>query len=184
MPKSKRNKVVALTKVKQRGRAGKEDLIGKIREAVDEYRNAYVVSFTNIRSGPFKVIAKQWREDSRFFLGKNKVMQVALGKAPEDEPADNTHLLSRYMRGQVCLLLSNKGKEAIEKRFKEIAESQEDFACAGTKAAYTVFLQKGTDSLDGYSHSLYTTLNLLGLPIKLNYQKLELIADVYVCREG
>ena len=51
------------------------------------------------------------------------MMQVALGKAPEDEPADNTHLLSRYMRGQVCLLLSNKGKEANEKRFKEIAES-------------------------------------------------------------
>jgi mRNA turnover protein 4 len=57
------------------------------------------VSFTNIRSGPFKVVANNWREDSKFFLGKNKVMRVALGKKPEDEAADNTHLLSRYMRG-------------------------------------------------------------------------------------
>ena len=57
MPKSKRNKVVAMTKVKSKGRAGKEELVGKVREAVEEYRNAFVVSFENIRSGPFKVIA-------------------------------------------------------------------------------------------------------------------------------
>ena len=141
MPKSKRNKVVALTKVKSKGRAGKEDLVVKVRESLEEYKNAFVVSFENIRSGPFKVIAGQWREDSKFYLGKNKVMQVALGKKPEDEPADNTHLLSKYMRGQVCLLLSNKGKEAIEKRFGEIEASHEDFATAGTKATYTVFLK-------------------------------------------
>ena len=107
MPKSRRNKVVALTKVKSKGRAGKEDLVAKVREAVEEYKNAYVVSFQNIRSGPFKVVANQWREDSRFYLGKNKVMMVALGKKPEEEPADNTHLLSKYLRGQVCVLLSN-----------------------------------------------------------------------------
>ena len=57
MPKSKRNKVVALTKVKSKGRPGKEDLVKKVREAVEEYKNSFVVSFENIRSGPFKVIA-------------------------------------------------------------------------------------------------------------------------------
>ena len=56
MPKSKRNKVVALTKTKTKGKSGKEELVAKVREAVEEYRNAYVVSFSNIRSGPFKVI--------------------------------------------------------------------------------------------------------------------------------
>ena len=154
MPKSKRNKVVALTKVKSKGRAGKEDLVVKVREAVDEYRNAFVVSFTNIRSGPFKVVANSWRKDCKFFLGKNKVMQVSLGKKAEDEVADNTHLLSRYLRGQVCLLLSNLGKEAIEKRFTELDAEQEDFATAGTKATYTVFLPKGIEALDGYAFSL------------------------------
>ncbi len=58
------------------------------------------------------------------------------------------------MRGNVCLLLSNRGKEAIEKRFSEIESSHEDFATAGTKAAYTVKLDKGVDALDGYAFSL------------------------------
>ena len=88
------------------------------------------------------------------------------------------------MRGQVCILFSNKGKEAIEKRFKEMEESHEDFATAGTKAAYTVHLTKGTEALDGYAHSLEPQLQTLGLPTKLNYQKIELLSDVYVCREG
>jgi len=51
-------------------------------------------------------------------------------------------------------LLSNLGKDAIEKRFKEIEESHEDFATSGTKAAYTVKLEKGVEALDGYAHSL------------------------------
>jgi|UniRef100_A0A7S3MMV9 mRNA turnover protein 4 len=184
MPKSKRNKVVALTKVKTKGRAGKEELVTNVREAVEEYKNAFAVSYENIRSGPFKVIANTWRADSKFFLGKNKVMQVALGRAPEEEPADNTHLVSKYLRGNVCLLLTNKGKEAIEKRFKEVEDSQEDFATAGTPAAYTVFLKKGTESLEGYVHSLEPQLQMLGLPTRLNFQKIELLSDVYICREG
>ena len=82
---------------------------------MDKYKNAFVMSFENLRAGPFKTMAFHMREDSRFFLGKNKVIQVALGKTPEDEHADNTHLLSKYMRGQVALMLTNKSKEELEK---------------------------------------------------------------------
>ena len=122
------------------------------------------------------------RDHSKFFLGKNKVMQVALGKTPEDEPADNSHLLSKYLHGQVCLLLSNKSPKELEAIFKD--EAVEDYAQAGAKATYTVFLQKGTDSLDGYSHAIEPYLQKLGLPTRLNFQKIELMSDVYVCREG
>ena len=51
--------------------------------------------------------------DSKFFLGKNKVMQVALGRTPEEEEADNAHVLSRYLRGQVCLLFTDKTEKEI-----------------------------------------------------------------------
>ena len=153
MPKSKRSKVVALTKVKSKGRSGKEQLVDSVREGMDKFKNAFIISFENMRAGPFKTLAHNMREDSRFFLGKNKVIQVALGKTPEDEHADNTHLLSKYMRGQVALLLTNKGKEELEKHLAE-NEGVEDFATAGTKAAYTVFLQKGKEAFDGFTYSM------------------------------
>ena len=74
MPKSKRNKVVNLTKTKKKGRTGKEDLVEKVQEAMENYDRAFVVSYENIRAGPFKELAHSMRRDSRFFLGKNKVI--------------------------------------------------------------------------------------------------------------
>ena len=54
MPKSKRNKVVALTKVKKKGREAKEEMIEEIQKAVTTYKRCFVLSFENIRTGPFK----------------------------------------------------------------------------------------------------------------------------------
>ena len=71
------------------------------------------------------------------------------------------------MNGQVCLLLSNKTPKELQKIFEE--ETVDDFATAGTKAPYTVFLKKGTESLDGYSHSIVTYLQTLYVPVKLNF---------------
>ena len=99
MPKSKRNKVVNLTKVKSRGREGKEALVEKVQDCVGEYEHGYVINFENLRSGPFKTLQNQMHDTSKFFLGKNKVMIKALGKSPEDELEDNTAQLSKYLIG-------------------------------------------------------------------------------------
>ena len=119
-------------------------------------------------------------------------MQVALGKSPETEPADNTHLLSKvrsifnlsfqYLRGQVCILFTDKGQKEIQKYIDE--HKDPDFAKAGQKATFTVFLQKGVEAMDAYGHGMEPYLRQLGLPTKLNMQKIELLADTYVCREG
>ena len=180
MPKSKRNKIVNLTKVKKKGRDAKEELVTKVQEALEEYKMAYVVSFENMRAGPFKNLAHEMKGESKFFLGKNKVMGVALGRTPEDEHADNSHLLTRYLLGSVCLLFSNMTLEQIQKSFEEF--QTEDFAVAGQPASYTVHLEKGTKTLETYGHSMEPYFRTLGLPTKLNFQKIELLADVFVCR--
>ena len=54
MPKSKRNKIVSLTKVKGKGKAGKEELVEKVQDSIDKFENAYVLEYNNMRSGPFK----------------------------------------------------------------------------------------------------------------------------------
>ena len=120
--------------------------------------------------------------DSKFYIGKNKVVQVALGRSPEEESADNSHQLSKYMRGQVCLLFTNKSDKELQSYIETLDEP--DFAKAGTKATYTVFLQKGTEALADKGHGMETYLRQLGLPTKLNMQKIELLADTFVCREG
>jgi len=166
----------------KKGKEAKQELAKTLQNSVAEYKNAFAVSFANMRASPFKSLMHKMKADSKFFLGKNKVVQVALGKTPEAECGDNTHLLANYMRGQVCLLLTNKTKEEAEAAIAE--EKVEDFATAGMPATYTVFLGKGTEALDGYAHSLEPYLRTLGLPTKLNFQKIELVSDVYVCREG
>jgi mRNA turnover protein 4 len=85
MPKSKRNKIVNLTKVKKRGREGKEALVEKIQDCFDNYDYSYVVSFMNMRSGPFKTMQNSMHGTTKFFLGKNKVMKKALGNNSEEE---------------------------------------------------------------------------------------------------
>lgn len=78
--------------------------------------------------------------------------------------------------------MTNKKSAELEQALKE--QEVEDFASAGSKATYTVYLEKGVEALDGYGHGLEPYLKQLGLPIKLNMQKLELLSDTYVCREG
>lgn len=121
-------------------------------------------------------------DTTKFFLGKNKVMIKALGKHPEDEFEDNTAQLSRYLTGQVCIAFSSLGMKEFEKKITEF--EVEDYAQAGQKATYSVFLQKGQDALKDHSHSMETQFRKLGLPTKLNFQKIELEQDVYVCKIG
>ena len=56
MPKTKRQKVVALTKVKKQGKEAKGNWVEKVQEALDTYKNSFVLSFENMRSGPFRQI--------------------------------------------------------------------------------------------------------------------------------
>lgn len=100
MPRSKRAKVVSLSKVAKVAstkefRKAKVELI---REAVDEYKNIFIFSFANLRESKLKEVRMHWKE-SRIYRGKNTVAQVALGKTPEDEVRDNLHLLSQVRCG-------------------------------------------------------------------------------------
>ena len=45
-------------------------------------------------------------------------------------------------------------------------------------------MEKGTDALKDYGHAMETQFRTLGLPTKLNMGKIELEADVYVCKIG
>ena len=93
MPKSRRDKPLALTKTKKHGRASKERLVEDIRECVASYSSVYVFEVENMRNVKLKELREEWG-GSRFFLGKNRVMQLALGKSRDDEPKQGSSKLT------------------------------------------------------------------------------------------
>ena len=82
----------------------------------------------------------------------------------------------------MCLLFTDKTDKEVQTFINEHKEP--DYAKAGSKATFTVFLQKGIEALDAYGHGMEPYFRQLGLPTKLNMQKIELLADTFVCKEG
>ncbi|KAL4317899.1 hypothetical protein GQ457_18G019410 [Hibiscus cannabinus] len=121
----------------------------------------------------FKEFREQLKSSSRFFLGSNKVMQVALGRSASDEirPA------SAWDAG---LFLTNMPREEIESLFNNFEEN--DFARTGSIATEKVELPEGP--LDQFTHEMEPFLRKQGMPVRLNKGVVELVSDFVVCEEG
>lgn len=140
MPKSRREKVISLTRTEKKGREGKENLFRSIREALDEHRYAWVFQVENMRNTYLKDVRAQW-SDSRFFLGRTKVMSKALGSSAAEEYQDNIHLLAKLLKGTVGLLCTSHSPEVVMEWFSDYSKS--DFARAGTIAPITFVVPAG-----------------------------------------
>jgi mRNA turnover protein 4 len=100
--------------VKPGGRPKKEDLVQKVSEALDTYESVYVFKFDNLRASAIKDL-RMLHKDDRYFLGKNSVMSIALGRSPEEEPRDNLHQLSKHLTGNSGLFFTSRPrKEVVE----------------------------------------------------------------------
>lgn len=62
MPRSKRNRVVSLTKTSSKGRPLKTKMVDMLRESLDEYKHVFVLRFENMRASHFKDVRMDWRE--------------------------------------------------------------------------------------------------------------------------
>ena len=69
-----------------------------------------------------------WRE-SRIFLGKKKVAQIALGRTEEEEYKENLHLISQRLGGDSGLLFTSRSKPEVLRYFSEL--DFPEFAKAG-----------------------------------------------------
>jgi len=184
MPKSKRNKVVNLTKAKKKDKQWKEGLITLVRNAVEEYPSVCVFRHHNLRNELFKDLREQLKDTSKIVMGSNKVLQVALGKTSADELRTNLHQLSSRLAGQVGLLFTNMTKDETIQTLGEV--EHEDFARAGNPAAHDFSLTAGplSNAAGPLPHTLEPQLRKHGLPTKLNKGVVELLADHTVCRKG
>ncbi|TVY38690.1 Ribosome assembly factor [Lachnellula subtilissima] len=191
MPKSKRAKIVHLTKVDKKGKELSLKLFSNVRECLDEYQHCFVFSVENMRNTYLKDVRNEL-SDCRLFFGKTKVMAKALGSTPEDEYQPNTRLLAPHLVGNVGLLFTNREPDSITEYFAAIAKT--DYARAGTEATRTFTVPAGTVYSRGgdiaeeqdvpMAHSLEPELRKLNMPTSLVKGKITLQNEYTVCKEG
>lgn len=179
MPKSKRDKKVSLTKTTKKGLLLKQKTIEEIRNSISKYEHIFLFTVNNMRNAKLKDLRNDW-SDSRFFFGKNKVMALALGKSKSDELEDQLNLLSKKLKGQCGLLMTNKDVFDVLEYFKSYSEKE--FARAGFVATKDVLLPVGP--LTGFSHAIEPHLRRLGLPTSLEKGVITLIKEYQVCKKG
>ena len=114
MPRSKRQKVVALSKATKKGTKIKEKLVNDLRECTDEYKSIYIFHAENMRNNGLKEVRKAW-SGSKFFFGKNRVMIHALGKTAAEEHKDSLSKLAQRISGECGLLFTNSSKDEVMK---------------------------------------------------------------------
>jgi mRNA turnover protein 4 len=212
MPKSKRARVVHLTKVDKKGKELTLKLFSNVRECLDHYQYCFVFSVENMRNTYLKDVRSEFSDsrfvppdlheqshlecpsdwDLRLFFGKTKVMAKALGTSPEDEYQPSTHLLSKYLVGNVGLLFTNREPSAVTEYFEGFSKT--DFARAGTPASRSFTIPAGiVYSMGGelpaeedvpMAHSLEPELRKLNVPTTLVKGKITLQNPYAVCEEG
>jgi len=179
MPKSKRAKLITLSKTKKQGRVRKETLMNDIRECLDKYEHMYVFETENMRNHQLKTVRAQWK-DSRFFFGKNKVMHLALGKTPEEEYKENLHEVGQYVAGSCGLLFTDQSEEQVREFFGTYRES--DHARSGFVAEETKILEEGP--IHQLPHPIEPYLRTLGLQTILKNGVIYLVKSFVLCEAG
>ena len=137
MPKSKRKRKTALTKTQGKGAQLKMDLVEKIRDSVDKYKFLYVFSYENMRTNMFKKV-RQELKDSRLFLGKNKVMQIALGRTEEDEYGDVHFELEKVLKSEIVqeiLEFTEDQQQLMRDQLEDVVKSK-TMSWANTQKRY------------------------------------------------
>lgn len=183
MPKSKRVKVVPLTATKPKTRSDKESLVDNIRQALSKYQHVYTFDYANLRTKYLKEIRQERAEDSRMFLGNNRVMALALGRDEDESVSPNLYKLSKYIKGNSGLLFTNLPKAAVKKYFHEDFVKS-DFARTGNVAPQDVVIPAGPLPTEVFPHNMVEQLARLGLPVKLDRGVIHVREDVTICKEG
>lgn len=179
--------VVHLTKTEKKGRENKSKLMEQVREAAATYQHTFLFRVHNMRNTLFKAL--RMALPGRFFIGKNRVMALALGLDEASECSPNMSHMARRLRGDLGLLFTNESPECVQLALAEIQE--EDYARTGNKARTSVVIEAApaglcnVDTNEPLPATVEPQLRAAGMPTKLRGGTVLLAADSYeVCQEG
>ncbi|PKI83883.1 mRNA turnover and ribosome assembly protein [Malassezia vespertilionis] len=186
MAKAKRAKVVSLTRTKAKTREHKENLIGSVRDAANEYSYVWVFAISNMRNLYLDEARKLWT-GSKMFFGKLRVIAKALGESESEEIRPRLAALSKRLRGNVGLLFTDSPPAEVLDWCSDYQRL--DFARMGGKATETVKLEAGpvmiyTEPRETLPHNIEPQLRKLNMPTQLKNGIPTLLQDFTVCKKG
>ncbi|KII90540.1 hypothetical protein PLICRDRAFT_52270 [Plicaturopsis crispa FD-325 SS-3] len=167
MPKSKRNKIVSLTKVAKKTKEQKNVMITELQENADKWKYCWLFEVGAMRNAHLKTVRKLWKDSARIFLGRGAVMAHALGTTVETEHRQGLHKLAQQIKGPVGLFFTDTEPQEVLDWFDDFR--QPDFARAGNLASRTVILPAGpvmrthSDPPEPFPHNEEPQLRKLGL---------------------
>ncbi|KAG7088323.1 hypothetical protein E1B28_012332 [Marasmius oreades] len=188
MPRSKRSKLVSLTKVDKKTRSHKEAQITLIQENADKWKYCWLFEVRSFRNGHLQTVRKLWKGTARIFFSRSALMAKALGTTPEEEHRMGIHKLAKQLEGEVGLLFTDTEPQEVIDWFADFHPP--DFARAGNVASRTVVLPAGpvmqhhSDPPEPFPHNEEPQLRKLGLSTKMNRGVPTLEIPHNLCEKG
>ncbi|KAJ7134736.1 ribosomal protein L10-domain-containing protein [Mycena epipterygia] len=188
MPKSKRSKLVSLTKVAKKTKEQKGAMIKDLQENSEKWKYCWLFQVGAMRNTHLKTVRKLWKDTARIFFGRSAVMAKALGTTPEEEHRLGIHKLAKQIQGQVGVLFTDTEPNEVLEWFADF--QQPDFARAGNIASRTVILPAGpvlrhhSDPPEPFPHNEEPQLRKLGLSTSMNKGVPTLHTPHKLCEKG
>ncbi|KAF2354799.1 Ribosomal protein L10P [Trinorchestia longiramus] len=184
MARSKRQRKYSFTVNQKKTVQWKQELADKLREQIQHYDRLIVFRFINPRTDLIQDLRKKYRK-SKFFMGKNRVLQIALGRSVEEEIDENLHLVSEQLIGQRGILFTNEKVDDLIEFFSSHRVAVH--SRPSNLAPFSLTLQPGI--LEGFTHNQEPFLRKLGLVTRLKVQNAgtgipELLVPYTVCKKG
>ena len=183
MPKSKRNRVIPLSKVtKKTGITDKkEKLVNKVHKYLKQYKYCYAFTYKNMTNISMNAL-KDYFKDSIFMIGKNKVIQVGLGRDETEEKKEGSSKLGAFLKGSCGLFFTDKDPDDIIEYFQKY--SCPYFGNTGSVSNQTLILKRGLDEhLNDFPSSMESQFRQLGMSVKVDNGKFCLLDDYIVCQK-
>lgn len=95
--------------------------MNKVHGFLEKFKFLYVLSYDNMSTNNFKSL-REALPDSKFLMGKNKVIGVALGRDEDSSHKPNSYRIADDLRGQCTLFFTNRTREECQDIFDKFEE--------------------------------------------------------------